>query len=252
MKRRWMMVMAARCALVAATLPVERRGDAAKQPKGSVLSITPERMQTDSRDVGLAALKALFDTKPLHPGNVDWKEQKIDATSVTISGGPIRVELNAFFSHTFSPRAAHVMAQAWVRTLQDTLGVRDDVLITLKGGPFLLYSQIDTAEPLKRDEKVPVVRYAGFDSPVDGDVVPSTFALLGTATASTNRAARLVITQLDTGVIVADEQVAGPSKQQEAVDVTKILTLEPGRYRAVLTGIDDKPYPYQITLTVVP
>jgi hypothetical protein len=89
-------------------------------------------------------------------------------------------------------------------------------------------------------------------SPVDGNVVPSTFALLGTATASTNRAARLIITQLDTGVIVADEQVAGPPKQQEAVDVTKILTLEPGRYRAVLTGIDDKPYLYQITFTVVP
>jgi hypothetical protein len=52
--------------------------------------------------------------------------------------------------------------------------------------------------------------------------------------------------------MVVDEQLAGPGNRQEAVDMTKILTLEPGRYRAVLTGIDDKPYPYQITLTVVP
>ena len=161
---------------------------AARQPKGSILSITPERMRTDSRDVGLAALNALFETDPLHPGNVSWEEQKMDATSVTVSGGLIRVEVNAFNSHVFSPWAAHVMAQAWVRTLQDTLGVRDDVLITLRGRPFLLYGQIDTAQPLKRDPKVPVVRTPGIDSPQDGDVVPSTFVLLGSATATrTNR-----------------------------------------------------------------
>ena len=184
---------------------------AANQPKGSILSITPERMRTDSRDVGLAALNALFETDPLHPGNVSWEEQKIDATSVTVSGGLIRVEVNAFNSHVFSPWAAHVMAQAWVRTLQDTLGVRDDVLITLQGQPFLLYGQIDTAQPLKRDPKVPVVRTPGIDSPHDGDVVPSTFVLLGSATASQNQPARIVVAALDTGAVVVDEQLTGTS-----------------------------------------
>lgn len=37
---------------------------AQNQPKGSTLSITPERMRTDSRDVGFAALTAMFETKP--------------------------------------------------------------------------------------------------------------------------------------------------------------------------------------------
>ena len=73
------------------TLVVYRSNVEVNQPKGSILSITPERMRTDSRDVGLAALNAMFETKPLHPGNVDWTEQKIDATSVTVSGGLIRV-----------------------------------------------------------------------------------------------------------------------------------------------------------------
>jgi hypothetical protein len=228
---------------------------AANQPKGSILSITPERMRTDSRDVGLAALNAMFETKPLHPGNVDWTEQKvaqkIDATSVTVSGGLIRVELNGFNSPIFSSPAAHVMAQAWVRTLQDTLGVRDDVLITLQGQPFLLYGQIDTAQPLKRDPKVPVVRTPGIDSPHDGDVVSSTFLLLGSAIASQNQPARIVVAALDTGAVVFDEQLAGTADRAETVDVTKTLTLDPGRYRATLSGIDRKPYTHEITFTVV-
>ena len=39
------------------------------------------------------------------------------------------------------------MGRAWVRTLQDTLGVRDDVVITLQGQPFWLYGAVrhDTA-----------------------------------------------------------------------------------------------------------
>ena len=224
---------------------------AAKQPKGSILSISPERMRTDSRDVGLAALNALFETDPLHPGNVAWEEQKMDATSVTVSGGLIRVEVNAFYSHMFSPWAAHVMAQAWVRTLQDTLGVRDDVLITLRGRPFLLYGQIDTAQPLKRDAKVPVVRTPGIDSPQDGDVVPSTFVLLGSATASQNQPARIVVAARDTGAVVVDEQLRGTAARPETVDFTKTLTLDPGRYRATLTGVDRKPYTHEITITVV-
>ena len=228
---------------------------AANQPKGSILSITPERMRTDSRDVGLAALNAMFETKPLHPGNVDWTEQKvvqrIDATSVTVSGGLIRVELNAFYSPFFSPPAAHVLAQAWVRTLQDTLGVRDDVLITLQGQPFLLYGQIDTAQPLKRDPKVPVVRTPGFDSPHDGDVVSSTFLLLGSAIASQNQPARIVVAALDTAAVVFDEQLAGTADRAETVDVTKTLTLDPGRYRATLSGVDRMPYTHEITFTAV-
>jgi hypothetical protein len=224
---------------------------AANQPKGSILSITPERMRTDSRDVGLAALNAMFETDPLHPGNVSWEEQKIDTTSVTESGGLIRVEVNAFYSHVFSPWAAHVMAQAWVRTLQDTLGVREDVLITLQGRPFLLYGAIDTAQPLTRDPKVPVVRTPGLDNPHDGDVVPSTFLLLGSATASQNQPARVVVVALDTGAAVLDEQLAGTADRAESIDFTKRLTLDPGRYRAAVTGIDRKPYSHEITITVV-
>ncbi len=224
---------------------------AEKQPKGSILSITPERMRTDSRDVGLAALNALFETDPLHPGNVSWNEQKIDATSVTVSDGLIRVEVNAFFSHMFAPAAAHVMAQAWVRTLQDTLGVPHDVLITLQGQPFLLYGQIDTAQPLKRDPKVPVVRTPGIDSPRDGDVAPSTFVLLGSATASQNQPARIVVTALDTGAVVLDDRLAGTTDRAETVDLTKTMTLDPGRYRARLSGSVGKPYASEITFTVV-
>jgi hypothetical protein len=129
--------------------------------------------------------------------------------------------------------------------------VRDDVLITLQGQPFLLYGQIDTAQPLKRDPKVPVVRTPGIDSPHDGDVVSSTFLLLGSATASRNGPARIVVVALDTGVVVLDEQLAGTADRAETLDVTKTLTLDPGRYRATLSGIDRKPYTHEITFTVV-
>ena len=224
---------------------------AANQPPGSILSITPERMRTGSHDVGLAALNALFDTEPLHPGNLAWSDQKIDPTSVTLSGGLIRVELDAFYSHTFPPAAAHVMTQAWVRTLQDTLGVPDDVLITLHGQPFLLYGQIDTTRPLTRDPKVPVVRTPGVDSPHDADVVPTTFVLLATATASQSQPARIVVADRDTGAIVVDEQVIGTSERADTIDVTKTLTLDPGRYWATLTGTDNQPYTHEITITVV-
>ena len=50
-----------------------------------------------------------------------------------MSGGLIRVELNDFYGPLYTEPQAHVIAQAWVRTLQDSLGVRDDVLITLQG-----------------------------------------------------------------------------------------------------------------------
>ena len=203
---------------------------ASKQPPGSILSITPERIRTDSRDVGLAALKALIETKPLHPGNLPWNtNQKIDATSVTVNGGLIRVELNAFSGHVeFTPWAAHVMAQAWVRTLQDTLGVRDDVLITLQGKPFLLYGKIDTATPLKRDDKVPVTRYPGFDSPFDGAVVPATFVLLGSAIGSETQPARIEVARLDTGALVVDDGITSSGEKPQPVDFSKVVTLEPG------------------------
>lgn len=170
---------------------------------------------------------------------------------MTVSGGLIRVELNGFFSHMFSVNAAHVMAQAWVRTLQDTLGVRDDVLITLRGEPFLLYGQIDSEQPLKRDDTVPVVRPPGLDSPHDGDVVPNTFVLLGSTTVSRASPARIVVTQLDTGAVVIDEQVPGSSDTTETIDISKVVTLEPGRYRARLAGFDRKPVADEITSTTV-
>ena len=48
----------------------------------------------------------MIDTAPVQPGNTNWPEQqvvqKIDVTSVTVSGGLIRVELNAF-SSLYSP-----------------------------------------------------------------------------------------------------------------------------------------------------
>ena len=111
----------------------------------------------------------------------------------------IRVELNTFISALFTEPEAHVISQAWVRTLQDTLGVRDDVLITLQGLPFRLYGAIDTAEPLTRDESVRVVRPDGFDSPRDGDVAPTTFVLLGSAQALPGQPARVSRTALRQG-----------------------------------------------------
>ena len=197
------------------TLVVYRTTAGEYPPQGAppdTFTITPERMRTDSPDVGRAALEAMFDTAPVQPGNTNWLEQKIvqtiDVTSVTVSGGLIRVELNSFSSQVFPEPEAHVMAQAWVRTLQDTLGVRDDVLITLQGKPFWLYYAIDTAKPLTRDESVPVVRPDGFDSPRTGDVVPSTFVLLGSATAGPGQPARVQIVDLDTGATAYEQEAA--------------------------------------------
>jgi hypothetical protein len=104
---------------------------------------------------------------------------------------------------------------------------------------------------LKRDPKVPVVRTPGIDSPQDGDVVPSSFVLLGSATASQGQPARIVVAAIDAGAVVLDEQVAGTTARPETVDFTKTLTLDPGRYRATLTGVDRKPYTHEITITVV-
>jgi hypothetical protein len=229
---------------------------AARQPPGSILSITPERIRTDSRDVGVAAMNALIETKPLHPGNVPWNaDQKIDVKSVTVGGGLIRVELKAFFGHVgFTPWAAHVMAQAWVRTLQDTLGIRDDVLITLQGKPFLLYGEIDTGTPLQRDDKVPVTRYPGLDSPFDGAVVPATFVLLGSAIGSEARPARIEVARLDTGVLVVDDGITSSGEKPQSVDFSKVVTREPGRYRAAVIGFNrsGQPTTDEIGFTVVP
>jgi len=66
----------------------------------STFTITPERMRTDSAEVGQAALEAMFDTTPV-PGNPRRGGQKIgrtDITSVTVSGGLIHVELDNFAS----------------------------------------------------------------------------------------------------------------------------------------------------------
>jgi hypothetical protein len=46
-------------------------------------------------------------------------------------------------------------------------------------------------------------------------------------------------------------RLAGTADWTETVDVTKTLTLNPGRYRATLSGIDRKPYTHEITFTVV-
>lgn len=230
------------------------------RPSGApvdTFTVTPERMRTDSPEIGRAALEALFDTSPVQPGNTDWAEQlvaqKIDVTSVTVAGGLIRVELNAFYSpQVFTEPEAHVMAQAWVRTLQDTLGVRDDVLITVRGRPFWLYGVIDTARPLTRDESVPVVRPAGFDSPRDGDLVPRTFVLLGSATAGSGKPARVQIIDLDTGAIAYEHEELAPAGRDTPVDVEPVLTLQPGRYRATVTGYGAVSGARDITFTVVP
>ncbi|HEY5846512.1 MAG TPA: hypothetical protein VIT42_06955, partial [Microlunatus sp.] len=204
-------------------------------PAPDTFTLTPERMRTDSPDVGRAALEAMINTAPVQPGNTHWAEQKdaqkIDVTSVTVSGGLIRVELNAFHSPQYaysSEQEAQVMAQAWVRTLQDTLGVRDDVVITLRGQPFWLYGKIDTATPLTRDASVPVVRPAGFDSPRQGDVVPSTFVLLGSATAGPGKPARVQIVDLDTGATAYEEELHAPADRDAPLDFQPVLTLGPG------------------------
>ncbi|HYI59220.1 MAG TPA: hypothetical protein VEX66_13700 [Microlunatus sp.] len=240
------------------TLVVYRTTAGEYPPQGAApatFTITPERMRTDSPDVGRAALEAMFDTGPVQPGNVNWLEQKIvqeiDITSVTVSGGLIRVDLYAFSSQVFPEPEAHVMAQAWVRTLQDTLGVRDDVLVTLRGQPFWLYYAIDTTKPLTRDESVRVVRPDGFDSPRHGDVVPSTFVLLGSATAGPGQPAHVQIVDLDTGAIAYEQEVLGPADRAAPVDFEPLLTLEPGRYRATLSGHGTVDGIRDITFTVV-
>lgn len=206
----------------------------------TTFTLTPERVRTDSSEVGRAALDALMDTAPVQPGNINWLEQvipqKIDINSVTVSDGLIRVDLNAFASQVFPAPEAQVMAQAWVRTLQDTLGVRDDVLITLRGRPFWLYYAIDTTKPLTRDESVRVIRPDGFDSPRNGDVVARTLVLLGSATSAPGRPVRMQILDLDTGAIPYQQEVPGPADRAATVDFAPVLTLEPGRYRATLSG----------------
>jgi hypothetical protein len=221
----------------------------------NTFTVTPERMRTDSPDVGKAALEAMVETAPVQPGNVNWLDQKIvqhiDVTSVTVSDGLIRVELYAFSSQVFTEPEARVMAQAWVRTLQDTLGVRDDVLITLRGQPFWLYYAIDTARPLSRDESVQVVRPDGFDSPRHGDVAPRTFVLLGSAAASAGQPARVQIVDLETGAIAYEQEVLGPADRAAPVDFEPVLTLAPGRYRATLSGHGEVVGVRDITFTVV-
>ncbi|HEY5980456.1 MAG TPA: hypothetical protein VIT41_12560 [Microlunatus sp.] len=241
------------------TLVVYRTTAGEHPPQGAApdtFTITPERMRTDSPDVGRAALEALFDTAPVQPGNINWLEQKsvqsIDVTSVTVTGGLIRVELNSFSSQVFAEPEAHVMAQTWVRTLQDTLGVRDDVLVTLRGQPFWLYFAIDTTQPLTRDESVPVVRPDGFDSPQTGNVVPSTFVLLGSATAGPGKPARVQIVDLDTGATAYEQELQAPADRDAPVDFEPVLTLEPGRYRATVSGHGEVSGVRDITFTVVP
>jgi len=144
-----------------------------------------------------------------------------------------------------------VIAQAWVGTLQDTLGVRDDVLIRLHGQPFMLYGVIDTAKPLTRDDSVRVVRPDGFDSPRNGDVVPSTFVLLGSATASSGQPARVEVVNLDTGATAFEQDVSGPADRAAPVDFEPVLTVTPGRYRATVSGHGAVSGTREITFTVV-
>jgi hypothetical protein len=213
-------------------------------------TITPERMRTASPEVGRAALQAMFDTSPVQPGNT----QKIggaSVSSVTVSGGLIRVELNDVYGTLYTEPEARVIAQAWVRTVQDTLGIRDDVLITLQGQPFRLYGAINTAKPLTRDDSVPVVRPDGFDSPRNWDVAPSTFVLLGSATAGPGQPARVQIVDLDTGAIAYEQEVLGPADRAAPVDFEPVLTLEPGEYRATVSGHGAVSGIRDITFTVV-
>jgi len=218
-------------------------------------TITPERMRTDSPEVGQAALEAMFETPPVHPVSTPPGEQKLgraDITSVTVSGGLIRVELNTFYSPLYAEPEAHVIVQAWVRTLQDTLGVRDDVLIRLQGQPFSLYGVIHTAKPLARDESVRVVRPDGFDSPLNEDVAPSTFVLLGSATAGSGQSAHVQVVDLESGAIAYRQELLGPADRAAPVDFQPVLTLEPGRYRATVSGHGAVSGVRDITFTVVP
>lgn len=215
-------------------------------------TLTPERMRTGSSDLGRAALEALFATPPAQPGSVSWLDQKIDISSVTVSRGRIRVELSAFSSPVYPDPEARVMAQAWVRTLQDSLGVRDDVVLTLRGRPFRLYHAIDTATPLRRDTSVLVVRPAGVDSPRSGDVVPSTFVLLGSAAAGEGKPARVQVVDVDTGAIAYEQEQSAPFDRDAPVDFQPVLTLEPGRYRATVTGYGAVSGNRDVSFTVVP
>lgn len=235
------------------TLVVYRTPGDRDRPGGPAAprTITPERRRTDSPEVGQAALVAMFDTSPVHPGNTQ-KIGRADVTSVTVSGGLIRVELSAFNGPLHTESDAQVIAQTWVRTLQDSLGVRYDVLITLQGRPFRLYGAIDTAEPLTRDESVRVVRPDGLDSPREGEVVPSTFVLLGSATAGSGQPARVEVVDLNTGTIAYAQDVLGPADRAAPVDFEPVLTLEPGRYRATVSGHGAVRGVRDITFTVVP
>jgi hypothetical protein len=66
-------------------------------------------------------------------------------------------------------------------------------------------------------------------------------AARGSATASRNQPARIVVTALDTGAVVLDDRLAGTKDRAETVDLTKTMTLDPGRYRARLSGSVGKP-----------
>jgi len=105
---------------------------------------------------------------------------------------------------------------------------------------------------LTRDEFVRVVRPDGFDSPREGDVVPGTFVLLGSATAGSGQPARVQIVDLDTGAIAHAHDVLGPADRAAPVDFEPVLTLEPGRYRATVSGHGAVRGVRDITFTVVP
>lgn len=235
-----------------------------EQPVGS-LYIEPELMVSDSLDLGVAAVEALFDTHPAQPSGVlDWSHlgqpdptknhdwthwQQVDVTSVTNSGGFIRIELNGFSAHLgASDAAAAVMVQAWVYTVQDTLRSRNEVLITLQGEPFLLYGEFDTAKPFKRDDRVQIRDFAGFDQPKDGDVIGSNFKLLGHIDAAPSRPARLRLINLDTGQTVDDQEFSHSTGKLGGLRQPRS-----GRYQARLDGVDadGKPYSEQVTFTVV-
>jgi hypothetical protein len=176
----------------------------------------------------------------------------VDVVSARVSGGLIRVELNAFHGPQHPEPEAQLIAQALVRTLQDTLGVRDDVLFRLQGQPFRLYGAVDTAEPLARDESVRVVRPDGLDSPRAGDVAPRTFLLLGSVTAGPGQPARVQVVDLQTGAIAREHDVLGPAGRAATVEFQVVLTLEPGRYRATLSGHGAVRGTREVTFTVVP
>ena len=96
-----------------------------------------------------------------------------------------------------------------------------------------------------------VVRPDGFDSPRNEDVAPSTFVLLGSATAGPGQPARVQIVDLDTGAIAYEQEVLGPADRAAPVDFEPVLTLEPGRYRATVSGHGAVSGVRDITFTVV-